>query len=156
MLLCGKWAYFGQELNESMVDGSQTKTAAVCLSYLYFISMRCGVWCTLNVVGSGVYVILSTYFLKFFNLYNVCNGCVQAIARLTFCIIYAYNAFFSAYDDARPTMQLTGPVKDFFSRDQSLCVPAEKRSPYIRQTAFVVLSAVLDRSKGTDRDPEEI
>ena len=38
----------------------------------------------------------------------------------------------------------------------SLCVPAEKRSPYIRQTAFVVLSAVLDRSKGTDRGPEEI
>ena len=64
--------------------------------------------------------------------------------------------FFSAYDDARRTMQLAGPVEDFFSGDQSLCVPAEKRSPYIRQTAFVVLSAVLDRSKGTDRDPEEI
>jgi len=54
---------------------------------------------------------------------------------------------FSAHDDARPTTQLPGPAEDFFSGDQSLCVPAEKRGPYINQTAFVVLSLLLDLSK---------
>jgi hypothetical protein len=63
---------------------------------------------------------------------------------------------FAAFDDARPTTQLAGPAEDFFSEDQSPCVPAEKRSPYIRQTAFVGLSPLLDRSKGTDHGPEEI